>query len=396
MARIYRRGGIYWCAYRGYDGERKQESTGVRDPKVAMQIATHREMRHALAREGIIDPGDLLVGEKGQTPIDTVVAKFIETIGSPEVRKDTQRMIDALVTAKAIKTIGELGTASIVSRIENWLEAIAARGVQRRRVGEYLRAVRRLSRFAWRRNYIRSDEPLKAELPATARANGKPAGRRIRHRAFEPVEIAALIDPDLKQHTEFKRFREQVRHWPDRQAFYLFLAWTGLRQEEALRIERSDLVLDDEPAIHIRSEVAKNAMECWLPLAPVVAERLTDLIGLRTGLVFKHITRRREWRQTMLERDCIHAGIDPTLINGRSFRMTHNTWLRLAGVDSETVATLRRDRGSGTALLRRWNYTDEKQLLPCLRASLLLAEAWYQQQVQAASITKTDQARKTG
>ena len=89
-------------------------------------------------------------------------------------------------------------------------------------------------------------------------------------------------------------------------------------------------------------------------------------------------------RKRQFQRDLATVDIVDPMLNARSFRMTHETWFRSAGVDDNTIGTLRRDRGEGSKLLRRWHYTDYRQVMQHLRESVALAERWYRDQLQQA------------
>ena len=71
------------------------------------------------------------------------------------------------------------------------------------------------------------------------------------------------------------------------------------------------------------------------------------------------------------------VGLDGEQLNIRSMRMTHNTWLRAAGVEDSTIGTLRLDKGEGANMLRRWNYSDPSQLHSVLLGALKRLERWY-------------------
>src|SRR5690606_32992415 len=117
----------------------------------------------------------------------------------------------------------------------------------------------------------------------------------------------------------------------------------GLRGSEAVQIVRGDLDLSDKPALHIRKDIAKNGLECTVPLTQALAAQLLEVCGMKPGKVFGNVAKDAANRRRSFKRHVRKAGLDAGL-NARSFRMTHNTWLRLAGLDDMTIGTLRRDK----------------------------------------------------
>ena len=156
-----------------------------------------------------------------------------------------------------------------------------------------------------------------------------------------------------------------------------------------MRLLRSDFDLSDMPTLSIRKEVAKNGLAFLLPLPRWLASLLGGQIGMvhpgarvfdeAVGIGRYDVARKRQFQRDLATVDIV----DP-MLNARSFRMTHETWFRSAGVDDNTIGTLRRDRGEGSKLLRRWHYTDYRQVMQHLRESVALAERWYRDQLQQA------------
>lgn len=362
MATVYRRGGIWWCAYRGWDGRRRVESTGVRDKRVARYIAGKRELRHALAAAGELDPIDLETADHGRKPPDEFLDRFLGDLASAWVRRDHETILRDFFQVARVGIVAEFGNPMIVGKIHAYLATI--RGVQVRRRNMHLRAIKRFGEWLYRRTFTRSNEAAKVEL-LPERADE----RKVPHRGFTPQEAAALL----------------AAAPPARERWYRFRLWTGLRGEEAIKLRRTDLAGDD---LQVRSEVAKNRLACRLPLC----SNLQDFHGLRIGSIggahdplFPEIPTRREERRADLSEDLKAAGLSEQQLNERSFRMTYCTWLEAAGVEIGVRMKLRRDTGRGSERLTNWTYSDWPQVRRLLAAAMDQTVRWHGEQLQAGA-----------
>lgn len=361
MASVYRRKEtpFWWAQFVGYDGKRKLRSTRMRQKKMALRVAGHWETQHALVRAGIIAPEDIDFAERGrEAPLD-LLDQYLRGLPSAKAADDHRSIITSFCESRRVAIAREFGTAVIVTKIEAYLADVYGRGVQHRRVRDYLRAIRRFANFLWRKGYITSDWTLRADYV------GGDDPQKIHHRALMPTEFARLINGDHG-------------------LYYFYRVWTGIRGEEVARQARGDLQLDDKPTIHVRREVAKNKLECVMPLAPMLAERLRCSIGMKHAgaVLFEDVPVRRESRDDMLQEDLVAAGIDSEGVNHRSFRKTFVTWLEAAGVEIGVRMKLRRDIGRGSERLTNWTYSDQEQVLPLLRDALMRTEKWYRRQLK--------------
>ncbi len=360
MASLYLRGRVWWCTFRGHDGRRRQRSTGCRDKRNANRIAMHLETQHALVAAGLIPAEDLVLAEKGQIRVEVVRAEFLKSIHSTATRKNFERTLKQFDTHSGITLISVWGTSEVVAKAYAFLVNVQDRGVQSRTRNEHLRALRKFGRYAVKCGYARS-----SKLDLVERLSEDADQAVVPHAAFTPAE--------------FKRLTAG-----DNGLYYAFRVWTGIRGSESGRIVRGDLDFDTRATIHVRKEVAKNGLECTLPLAPGLAKRLFAELGMRhaRALLFPEIPVRRETRRAWLRRDLAAAKLDPDRFNHRSFRMTFVTWLEAAGVDLGTRQKLRRDRGKGSEKLTVWTYSDASQVVRPLIDGLAATERWYEQKLR--------------
>lgn len=375
MPTVYQRAGRgpYQCAYMLANGKRKARSTGTRSKKVAIQIAARWEHEQDLIRLGVMTEDDLVIAENGKRSIRECVDDFTDTLRSGQSANDAAGILGKFVDEQGINTAGEFDRMAIIGLLREHLDDVADTGVQLRRVKDHLRVIRKFSEWLCDEFFIKTDYAAKVK-PERLRGSDD---SRIQHRSLTVAEAAALF-----QH-------ERYGLW------FMFRVWTGLRGTEAKQVRREDIDLA-HGTITIRAEIAKNGLETVLPLASQVVSSLGQSeLAMRSGLVFDRVPpNRSEVVQRLLDAQSVGEHADTrrlgkgrtaqAVLNQRSFRMTHATWLRMAGLDDMTIGTLRRDRGSGSQLLRRWNYSDMDQLLPKLRASLAQVERWHESELRSA------------
>src|SRR5688572_2280951 len=118
----------FWAKFRGWDGRWIQKSTLIRHSvdsdgivhprRLAESIALGWEQEHALVRAGRLDPSDLEIREKGQTPIDAVCELFLASIESPTWRGKCRGVLRAFIAHGALRTAAEFGSPMIIGRLD--------------------------------------------------------------------------------------------------------------------------------------------------------------------------------------------------------------------------------------------------------------------------------------
>lgn len=364
MPSTYRREGspFWWCSYRDWQGKRVQRSTGLRKESDARAAALMLEQRHAWARLGLISPADIVIAERSNSPIQAVLDLFLDEVKSIAQRNEKRGAVTRFIDDAQIITAADFGAPGLPQKLRDWVDGFADKGDTIDWCNKRLWHVQDFGKWLYEQNYTRSNEAGKVR---TVKGT---SDRRIRHRAFSPAELGNIAGGCPLG------------------IYYLFRCWTGVRGSEAVRMARSDFTLTDKPTFTIRKEVAKNGLQATLPLPAILAARLSSEIGMAhpTTLAFADVPQDRNDRRKLMAEHVKAAGLNPKELNGRSFRMTHTTWLRAAGLDSDTIGTLRRDRGKGSALLQRWKYSDYEQLMPYLRGELAKVERWVEAQGQKA------------
>jgi len=372
MPSVYQRAGspYWWGKYKGFDGRWWQESTGIRvaadnSKYIARALVLEKEMDHALIARGKIDPQEYFARQKGRAVATSVVDEFLETVAEGQARNNHASIVRDFLESSRVLTCSEFGGPGIVGKVSLYIELSRRAGNSIGTTNKKLWAIQRFGNWLADHGYIRANEtlklhPMKGHEP-----------RKVLHRAFTPEEAERLVGGDCG-------------------LFYGFRLWTGLRGSEAVQIERRDLDLSDKPTLTVRPEITKNGYGCVVPLAHGLAEKLAEACSMLApnAEVFAEIPKRRDTRRKWFSKHVDAAQLPAELLNARSFRMTHTTWLKLAGLDSETIGTLRRDRGQGSKLLQRWNYSDYDQLMPYLREQLARVEHWYAGELAKREVKK--------
>lgn len=355
MPSTYRREGspFWWCSYRDWKGNRVQRSTGLRKEADARAAALMLEQRHAWARLGLISPADIVIAERSNSPIAAILDLFLDEVKSTAQRNEKRGAIDKFIDYAQVVTAADFAGLGVPQKLRDWVDEFADKGDTIDWCNKRLWHVQDFAKWLYEQNYVRTNEAGKV------RAVRGTSERRIKHRAFTVPESESIGSGEFG-------------------GYYLFRCWTGVRGSEVSQMVRDDFVLTDKPTFTVRKEIAKNGLEATLPLPSNLAARLSAEIGMAhpTAMAFADVPQDRNDRRKLMAEHVKAAGLNPVELNGRSFRMTHTTWLRAAGLDSDTIGTLRRDRGKGSVLLQRWKYTDMDQLMPYLRAELAKVESW--------------------
>lgn len=352
MAKVYLRGGIWHASFMGHDGHRIRKSTGIRERKLAEQVASRWEMQHALVRAGVIDPRELGVAEHGGRRLIDLLPDWSKDLPNTVHGDQVVAWVKEFVEKSRIATCREWNGVDAVARIEGWLGD--CKDVRPETLLKKRAAVKRFGDFLVRRGMVRMNA---AEMTRLPRAGG---GTKVEHRSLSASEVALL---------------------GTRRLFWEFMAWTGIRLQEAARLRRCDFDLGDRPSVTVPGEASKNGITATVPISRRLSDSLRSEIGMLApaSLVFD-IPARKDTAAAMLLRDAEHCGIDRAGLNVRSFRKTFVTWLRASGADGVDIIRLRRDKGRGSESLVAWNYTDDKVVDERLRRTLSLMEAWIDSQ----------------
>lgn len=355
MASVYRRGGVYWASIRDYQGKRHVFSTGMRNRRDAVLIASTMEVRHAMVRLNLADPSELEGAERRAMAIDPLIDRWgRETIESAPQRRTAVNACKAFCQAAGIKSAGGFSSAELVIALQDWVQGEVGK-LKRESVNKKLWHVQAFAHWLWSGGYTRFDHAARVRPLKGAAIED----RRIDHRALTPKEAEHLHAGD-----ELYPLLWRMR------------LWTGVRGEEAMRLERRDFDFE-KLVLHIRKEVSKNGLEAWLPLTVDLGAQLGDRFGLQHAgaRVFASLSNDRTRRSDALQKRCEELGLER--INERSMRMTFVTWLEAAHVELGVRMKLRRDKGRGSERLTAWTYSDSAQVMAPLRKGVDQMAAWH-------------------
>lgn len=349
MPEIYRRKDSrkWWATYTDYRGHRRRESLGTEDKELARMALARRVHLHYMTREGFISPEQLRTHDRGRTLLECIDNQ------PPHVR--------TFIAFARFKIASDFATDTTVAKLCEWLATMD--DLQPRTRNRKLWDVQAFGDRLWREGFISTNAAIRVKA-------AKETGERVKpHRAFTPAEAERLIDGCPERYRLFYRLR----------------FWTGLRGSEARLVERRDFDLGDRPTLTVRAEVAKNGLSGTLPLPDVLTTELAPLSMLApTTCIFRDLPRSDNRRDKLLRRHLDSLGFDSEL-NGRSFRMTFNTWLKAAGVELGVIMSLRRDKGApelpkraqASAKLAGHVYHDRTQTSHLLFEAMAKLEAWH-------------------
>ncbi len=347
MASVYRRGRVWQCAYTDYAGRRRSISLKVHDEKLARQLATALEGRHAMIRLGLASPDEVGRMERGLVDPATLLDRWAATIDASEGhRREQVARVRSFLEAAGVGACCTFAAGDMIGMAVRWLDS--AGGAPQTR-NKRLLAVRSFGEWLRINRYASSNVTLDVPM-------AKPDGiRRCPHRALTVPEAKAL--------------------WAGaRGDYYRFRCILGVRGNECLRLTRESVDLGDSPTVTVPG---KNKLVITLPLPAGLADVLRDRYEMAapTTPLFPDVARSRSARrdQWLADRDAARL---PAEVNERSLRMTCVTWLRVTGADRLDVLTIRRDRGVGAEALAAHNYSEGSQIAVRIRGVLERLEKW--------------------
>lgn len=404
MASVYLRGNVWWGKYPVFNGDKwkwQPISTRIRvcdgeNPESrrcpsrlrAKEYIDGRERRERDKRDslerGLIDECELDAIELGATPVEQAVGVFLKTISSRRQQKETGGVLNALINGSRIKTASAFGKRLIIAHAREFLDVAIAAGRTREWIKKQRGHVARFGQWLEDEGYIVNNFARKV------RAVGGTCDRVQEHRAFVPAEGELLTEDQQNLFT----LASAAQPVPEiRRLLYRLCLWSGLRGEEAVHLVRGDLELPDAESavLHVRKEISKNNLDCYLPMAPSLAQELIKRFRMAhpTTRLFGAQFDRRETRLDYLKLDLAAVGIASNNINWRSFRMTFVSWMEAAGVELGARMKLRRDRGRGSERLTNWTYSDWKIVTPVLRQALVQTERWCVQERARSAVARS-------
>jgi len=387
MTSVYPRGGIWWGKFKAWDDRWQPVSTGERIGLGSDAVRASRQKayeyiellqrrendkRHAV-KLGLVDACDVDVIDLGHTSIAEAQQKYLATIESISQRRRVAGVLNAFMNHSRLQVVKAFGSRRVIQKVRDYLDAEVAIGNTRAWINNQRAYIAKFGKWMEDEGYIADNQTDKV------RSVGGVDDRVIVHRGFTVHEMQHLIAGEANLFT----LAANVSTIPaERRLQYRFHLDTGIRGEEAMKMVRGDFELSNpqESHVHVRKEVAKNGLECCLPILPALAQDLSDAIGMahpKTPL-FRRVSRGRNTRLDHLAKDLKSAAVNSEGINWRSFRMTFCSHLEAAGIELGMRMKLRRDVGRGSERLAVWTYSSWKIVMPTVRAALMAMDTWRQ------------------
>jgi len=310
MARLYKRGSIWWCAYYDPGKRRRLASTRCTDRRAAERAAARLEReaadpRHAAAHATTLQHAlERLVTDRiARGRADGTVSMYRSKGGH------LRRLLGADLS------LAELDARAVDDYVAARLEEHAARTT----IGKELTTLRAALKLAKRRGELVID--VEAVMPVGWTTGYKPRATVL----CRARDLQRLVDELL----------------PDRAAHVAFIVATGARWSESLRATRSDV---DLAAGFVRLRGTKTASAA--ATVPIVGwmrpllEMVLEVVGGKAGRLF------RPWTNVgrELPAACAAIGIEPLTPN--DLRRTTATWLRAQGVEPSALAAMLRHTDS--------------------------------------------------
>ena len=376
---VYYRGDVLYIRVRsakhkgdaGAWGEIRFGSGTPRDAESARQEAQDRFDR---IRAGLVDPADEQARAESERPIETLITDYtarLRGLGrSANHVRETERCLRAWAKACRVARVSDATPEAFV----RWMAELRESGRSARTRNAYRTAALALTRWA-----SENGRATKNALPSSLvpRA-GEDDDRRRLSRALRPHEFQALLDAAP----------------PQRRAFYLVAAMTGLRWSECARMRWGDVDFK-AMVLTVQASQSKTKRRADLPLPERVGEALRAMRpeGVsEADPIFGSAPVRGTWL-----RDLVRAGLlrhDPTKkdprptaksagyrdelgrqIDRKCLRLSFGTWLHAAGVSVSDAQRLMRHSDPKLTL---GVYRDVR--IPTLRtASDALASTIFQQ-----------------
>lgn len=300
MARLYKRGRVWWCW--GYDANRARwvESTRQTDRKAAELVAREIERRQTSVDGAPTDPLSI-----EQALIDVIAARKREGKAETTIR-NYHRNGGHIVRVLRRNTDAR---ALTLAHLEGYIDRRLAEGAHRSTIDVELRTLSAALRYAAKHGKYRGD--LRSIWPKDALAGAHVPGERWLTRDEYAKLLAGLVK--------------------SRRCYVIAYVNTGCRRTELWRIEPRDVNLDTG-MLHVRGTKTAGA-DRWIPISDELRPILVERMATSRGPVFP------KWYETKpLQWACRRAKIPPVSCN--DLRRTFASWLAQAGVPMLVTARM--------------------------------------------------------
>lgn len=305
MATIYKRGRIWWIAYKDRDGRRKQKSTGLGDRKAAEALKRHY---------GALEKSHRLIG----TPLAggiRISDLRIEYSRNREGRKAAKTLNQDRIALDSLQAaVGDPFVSDVKPEIlEQWYSDL----IQRRSsatANSYFRHVRAFLNYAVKRRYLGESPAKEVDTVSAVERKTRTLSRD------EAARLLSILPPA----------------WADLARVSLY---SGARAGELCRMKAADLD-PDCGAVTIASEPeapTKSRRFRVVPL-PSASRPFFQSLSERANGFLLRTERGNPWRVEWISRgftrNAKRAGVPCTF---HDLRRTYGGWLVMSGADLTTV-----------------------------------------------------------
>lgn len=296
MAKLFKRGGVFYARLRTHDGCWVAKSLATQDRVVASSKLRELERREA-------DPTYRAAHE---TSLATAAEAFVRSRIVKGCAAGTMHMYRVKLGHLARLFGADLPLALVdAPRVDRFVSTRLEEGAARNTIGKELTALRGLLKVAQRAGLF--PRPLYEVMPSEWSNDYEP-----RRTALTTDQVTALL-----------------RALPaPRRAFVSFVVATGARLSEAFRAQPSDVDLDRGLVHFVITKTRRSGRgEKFVPITPLTRALIDP--GTLPLARWGNITRD-------LALACTAAGVPRVTAN--DLRRTHANWLRAAGVDLGSIA----------------------------------------------------------
>jgi integrase len=299
---IERQPGKWLYDYHDVHGKRRWGTAG--DKSTALTIQAEREKEWRLVREGVLKPEQLLRSRASGRPIEAQIREYEEHLRGKRVGdKHLKNSIDAL--RRVVGWLGA-GTAAAIAleRVESLFNRKMEGGMGPRMRNFYVKLLKAFLEEMEDRNQVLRN-PLRKMRAINEEVDQRNVSRPLTHAEFDQL-LAPLAMPAPEEGKELV-VTPQLRRRAERRTFYLLVARTGMRWEEAGRLSWNDL---DAARwwLEVGAGQAKTKRGASLPVPTDLVEALQEwrkLAPAGDGVLFPSgVPTLKTWK-----RDLVAAGL---------------------------------------------------------------------------------------
>lgn len=395
MAKVYRRKnkgreiGNWLGRYISAVGDRKHiclTSNKAESQRMLDELAAQGRIQKRRLEEQIIDISELTIADNADKLIGPVVDQYIAGMNANAASKGQERWrMNRIVRGCQIRTVGDFARSA--AKFQKYLRTLPrterSKGLAPRTIRQIHSSYSTFGRWASKvdRGFIVTNPGDSVEMPTCPAEND-----RVPHRAFTVAELETLCsslngDRDTLGRALSPKMMVDRR---DRALSYRFRVFTGLRASETSKLTRASFDFDAATVTVSMLDSKTKKFEAVVPLPAGLCDQLRERFGRvtpETTLWPNHGLHTKALQRDVERTSIVAVDAAGEAINGRSFRMTHNSWCLAGGLTGIEILLLRRDSGDPATSLILRTYADKAQRLGVMRAGLDKLVAWHTAQL---------------